>query len=880
MKSSIVPVLLAINLAAGASTAKGEQIEYATQQAGRVSLGIYDADGRLLRMLQSGRKLAAGEHAIDWDGRDDTGRPLPPGTYAFRGLAANVGWEFQLMMGNAGRPPYPTADGKGGWGGVHGHVLDAAVDETGKRVYLLWTQEEGSPALLKVDPHGGAGSFIVWGAHNGWSWGRCQAVATDGEFVYVANNQTADSPAEKGAKITRSIVWRAKADSGDYANTYPGANQGLLAVSEIPGEAINLFGIAADDARLYCTLRAENKLVIFNKQDGSRLKDVPIAEPGGLVIAPDGSILVISGRHVVRLSPEGQTLGVAIADDLDAPYDLCVGPDGKLYVSDRGASMQVKVFRSDGKLLRRIGRAGGRAAAGKWAKIRRDLLLPTGPAVTADGTLYVGEDVAPKRVAIFRKDKLADEWIGPLASGCSRIDIADHADPQYVYQTSFPDEALMRYRVNYAKKSHVLDAVWTADPAERNPKPSTPAICRLGRGSAGYVRHYKGRTFFYTIGSVFRVDDYELVPAARVTIGVDDELFAASERWPGRPQFPKGTDKRLIPITLHDANGDGLAEDAEADWSMPPGYKLEWPGRWSIYPYVDDDLNVYARGWKVPFLGLDAKGNPIYSWSKAEKLPSRPMGKLADPKIAPWLNTAASIVGLDDDDGDIFPARPMGREINMWIDPDDGSYYYSVDMEGKGKGIGWASSGIFARIGRMTKAGTWRWLAGTKAMGFAKPGQFYKPGFFAGIVGDCLFITDWNGQMRIYDKNTGLYAGSLFSDGYRGPKLDENLISVELTEADVFTHPKTGDVYALAGDGPAGSPAEPAMSAPSTRSTAAGRGKLPSRSLPSACATSSSGCGLRIGRRAGWPAASPCGTPATILPPPSRPATPSRCSSR
>ena len=147
------------------------------------------------------------------------------------------------------------------------------------------------------------------------------------------------------------------------------------------------------------------------------------------------------------------------------------------------------------------------------------------------------------------------------------------------------------------------------------------------------------------------------------------------------------------------------------------------------------------------------------------------MGALADQKIAWNLNSSLHNLGYDaplDLPGAIYPG---GREINLWTDPKDGSLYLACDLEGKGKGLGWAANGTFARIGRMTPQGEWRWMTGDKALGFAKPGQFYKPGEFAGVAKGCLFITDWVGQYRVYDTESGLYAGSLFADAAKGPKL-------------------------------------------------------------------------------------------------------------
>lgn len=51
--------------------------------AGRVELGVFDAQGRRQRVLASG-ELPAGPFSLEWDGRDDAGRRLPGGVYFVR----------------------------------------------------------------------------------------------------------------------------------------------------------------------------------------------------------------------------------------------------------------------------------------------------------------------------------------------------------------------------------------------------------------------------------------------------------------------------------------------------------------------------------------------------------------------------------------------------------------------------------------------------------------------------------------------------------------------------------------------------------------------------------------------------------------------------
>ncbi len=58
-------------------------IEYALERDGEVELQICDVTGRNIRMLFHGM-LAAGEQRFVWDGRDDSGREMPSGTYYYQ----------------------------------------------------------------------------------------------------------------------------------------------------------------------------------------------------------------------------------------------------------------------------------------------------------------------------------------------------------------------------------------------------------------------------------------------------------------------------------------------------------------------------------------------------------------------------------------------------------------------------------------------------------------------------------------------------------------------------------------------------------------------------------------------------------------------------
>ncbi|HEX4932769.1 MAG TPA: T9SS type A sorting domain-containing protein, partial [Gemmatimonadaceae bacterium] len=53
-------------------------------KAGRVTVGLYDARGRLVRRVVSGEEMSRGWHDLRLDGRSDDGRTLTSGVYFYR----------------------------------------------------------------------------------------------------------------------------------------------------------------------------------------------------------------------------------------------------------------------------------------------------------------------------------------------------------------------------------------------------------------------------------------------------------------------------------------------------------------------------------------------------------------------------------------------------------------------------------------------------------------------------------------------------------------------------------------------------------------------------------------------------------------------------
>lgn len=58
-------------------------LRFALPRPVEATVAVLDPAGAVVRSLIDG-KLDGGEHACAWDGRDDSGRPVPSGTYVLR----------------------------------------------------------------------------------------------------------------------------------------------------------------------------------------------------------------------------------------------------------------------------------------------------------------------------------------------------------------------------------------------------------------------------------------------------------------------------------------------------------------------------------------------------------------------------------------------------------------------------------------------------------------------------------------------------------------------------------------------------------------------------------------------------------------------------
>jgi sugar lactone lactonase YvrE len=142
--------------------------------------------------------------------------------------------------------------------------------------------------------------------------------------------------------------------------------------------------------------------------------------PASLSFSPDGQLYivdlgnrrvrVVGGDGAVRTVLDANSAEISRASQPFAPYDVCVGLAGEIYVADRGNNA---IWRRDAQgLVTRFAGAGKRGFAGDGGQARDALLAdPRGVAVGPDGSVFIA-DYGNGRVRRVEPNGQIGTWTG------------------------------------------------------------------------------------------------------------------------------------------------------------------------------------------------------------------------------------------------------------------------------------------------------------------------------------------------------------------------------------------------------------------------------------------------------------------------------------
>jgi hypothetical protein len=583
------------------SRATANEFGYELPQAAATSAGIYDKDGRLVRVLWTREQKPAGKATAQWDGQDQFGKPAPSGTYEFRVVANRATYANVGAIGNSGRAPTPEAHTPANMGSV-------AVDSAGG-IYTANGWDEAGADFTKWDA---AGNVVYDGRYqmrNGQPNGAPYSIAVDGSTIYCGMEGWASKPWNHKQQVQRFSLSDGKLERfTDVPDKF-----GHIELYEWPEHQIPSGTPAVDAELMRMPLRAlavsgETLLVAdalagkvrgFNKVTGRLEKEFAVKLPTALAVDQSGRIWVghehgkvsVFSADIIRIAQPLNHLGEIVA--------LAFDPDGRLCVADRAAG-KVLIYNVNGEKAdwaRSFGqpaKAGDRAAD-HFFQLRGVAVDPKGFMVTIQT-----EPAGGARVARWTPDqKLAWEHFG-----CEFVSLGNYGadNPDTFYSMSFH-----RYHLadRAAGRWDYTGCMVSEKPGYQSDVHGVPRLLKLGDHKFWFMPTGDGV-------QVYRVDERGTEHGMRLAA----ILGSSSPDVQGNPRGSNGGQ-----WSWSDTSNAGKLSQADVQWFKKPGQ-----GRHAVFGVDVDlhgdvwfgELNTHAI-WTVPMAGLNSAGNPTYDWSKARE---------------------------------------------------------------------------------------------------------------------------------------------------------------------------------------------------------------------------------------------------------------------
>ena len=778
----------------------------------KVSVNILDADGGVVREVMGGETHPKGPLEVRWDGRDAFGKPLPPGSYKWgayfhKPLVA----DYQGGVGSSGNPFYQTLDGKGGWGGDHSDPIDAASDA--ESLYLLWPVGEAGQPLVKTDLDG----KVIWRVKPfvGGGFGPFYSVATDGKYVFLARGSDQDSlmpdltmgttaanlcrsDAKTGALLTwgeggpsELPIFKAGFQLVPKDSTPLGLNpkKGAAPYPDGMVRQPDCVGLAAREGKVFMSSYGLNKIFIVDAETGKTTGELDCPSPRGVALSPAGDLFAVSyvpgqTAQVVRFAKAAGAATPVIVSGLEAPYDVAVGKDGKLAVSDLGKSQQVKIFTASGKLLKAIGTAGGRPWQGSYDPAALTFRNPAGLTIDSQGALVLSECSTPKvfsRIALS-DGKLLNRWYGPGVYWNATWPMPDN--PRNIFYLSSEDDekgAVARADLAGEGKTGVPNAYWALG------KAGYEHIGSVGDGipQPEVLKATNGETYF--------VKDTRKHPICLLK----NDLMRPLATWTAvRANEKTNTLKQAYIEVWIDRNGDGKVQENEKAQltKLTDGKPVPEINSCTSSLHMEPNGDLYFTTQANSILKVPAKGfskNGSINWDLTQ-------AALAVPQVAPGLSQMSTtyregLLGVRlDSKGNLYTL------FNTKLKGGTGAFDYSDPAAATRmcEGMGHTSRFNVVKIAKFSPEGKPLWFAGRKATAGAAPGEMYHFWNMAGLVNDQYIVggSEW-GQIYFYTQD-GFFVDALMNNPGDVTPASPYTFGGETSGGRVAYFPKTGELWA------------------------------------------------------------------------------------
>ena len=805
-------------LATAVSAPVGIPIVVDVPEAGKLSVNIVGENGEVIRDIAGGMEVQPGKATVYWDGHDQWGFALKPGKYHW-GAYLSHGLKARLVgfVGSSGNPPYPTEDVTSGWGGDEGLPSVVAADESG--IYFGWHAAEAQRQIVKIDYEGttlwrkspfvlGAGKLLaltsngkyLFAVYGGVSPRLTRLSAATGLFVLFGNE------AGKGGTVPimdGTTPVKPPADSLPVQGGYNGMGSKS---SPLDGTEPECLGIAATETEVFAAIYSKNIIQVLDVETGQPTRTLDCPAPRGLTLDAQGNLYAVSfgvnqPAQIVRFKGVTGAATPMITSGLVAPYGVAVDRAGQITVTDEGKSQQVKTFSPDGKLVRTLGKEGGRPWAGTYDPTSyRD---PSVIVADNKGGLVLAETSIPK---IFNRieassGKTISRWFGWPNYGVANF--GDAENPMTSYYPFLP-EGLGRATVPAGGKVGYPDAYWDTEiegVGKLMYRNNIPEVRILSNGRKYLISDINPHI-------VCLIDGDNLLPVGTINVGAMID-----------PSLPASRPPKMIPTidVWIDRNGDHKPQPEEStSLTSIGGAPLVRIQAQMLSMWLDQDGNAYLltaanKVLKIPSLGFEENGAIRWAPEKAyyavpavlpsllnKNFPGRVgmAGGRTDSKGNIYTCLSVTVPGLTPDLAAKIQAMYPNIPPSQWC-----AYATPALAKQLMEGLGHTAESNIAKFAKYGPDGKLLWIAGRKATAAAKPGEIYHFWTIGGLVDDN-YITgcsEW-GPISFYTSD-GFYVDTLMNDPATLPPAGPYTFSSETFSGRVQAFNKLGKVYAYAQGG-------------------------------------------------------------------------------
>ena len=387
---------------------------------------------------------------VAWDGLDDHGQIVPPGTYRVRGLThEGIRATYAMSFFNPGTPPWVATGSSGAWGADHG--APSLTARAGDKMIVGWHFAEGGHGVIGI----GTDGLKKWGEKRGAS-----AMAADDKNIYFLS-----SGWDKGVGY-----YRINAVDGAYKPFVLGGKERKFGISleEIFGGKDKAPGVVksmAASGKTVAMAFAKGGIALLDPASAEVRKMLDVSGVTAIAFGPDETLYAIVDGSIAKVS----TTSGAVEKMKTPPFTLhknnhalAIDNNGNIGIFDAGADQQVKFFTPEGKLTYAVGKKGGRPVRGKFEpEAMREV---SSIAVDKDGNIWATELWEfPRRVSVWNRDGLVRDYIGNTGYAATGAFLHDE-DPDRAFY------GMVEMKLDRAKRTwDVTEILWVPEEGEPYP---------------------------------------------------------------------------------------------------------------------------------------------------------------------------------------------------------------------------------------------------------------------------------------------------------------------------------------------------------------------------------------------------------------------------